>query len=181
MEDTNTDTNKSGSSLPSGSPLRTGRCPLPTMRSPSPFSRSPSPLSPNSSPSGSSSPLCPLNNESPKSPMVDLEVEEQEGSQGSLWTEEEREQEPTNEDLDTSKKRKTILDVWAHFTRKKVEGKVKAQCHYCGKLYLGDSSQGSSIIYGESTFQSILDDGEPNEDDGSCAIIDGSCITIDED
>ena len=44
----------------------------------------------------------------PKSPTVDLvgedlEVEEQEGSPG---TEEEREQEPTNEDLDTSKKRK---------------------------------------------------------------------------
>ena len=62
MEDTNTDTNKSGSSSPSGSPLRTGRCPLPTMRSPSPFSRSPSPLSLGSSPSGSPSPLCSLNN-----------------------------------------------------------------------------------------------------------------------
>jgi len=69
---------------------------------------------------------------------VDLEVEEQEGSRGSPGTEEEREQEPTNEDLDTSKKRKTTSDVWAHFTRKKVEGKVKAQCHHCGKLYLGD-------------------------------------------
>ena len=43
--------------------------------------------------------------------MVDLEVEEQEGSQGSPGTEEEREQEPTNEDLDTSKKRKTTSDV----------------------------------------------------------------------
>jgi len=61
--------------------------------------------------------------------MVDLEVEEQEGSQGSQGsprTEEEREQEPTNEDLDTSKKRKTTSDVWVHFTRKKVEGKIKA-------------------------------------------------------
>ena len=54
--------------------------------------------------------------------------------------EEEGEEEPTNEDMDTSKKRKTTSDVWAHFTRKKVEGKVKAQCHHCGKLYLGDSS-----------------------------------------
>ena len=45
---------------------------------------------------------------SPKSRMVDLGVEEQEGSPG---TEEEREQEPTNEDLDTSKKRKTTSDV----------------------------------------------------------------------
>ncbi|XP_065625311.1 zinc finger BED domain-containing protein RICESLEEPER 2-like [Quercus suber] len=146
MEDTNTDPNKSGSSSPSDSPLRTGRCPLPTLRSPSPFSRSPSPLSPGNSPSGSPSPLCPLNNESPKSPAVDLEVEEQEGSQGSPRTEEEREQEPTNEDLDTSKKRKTTSDVWTHFTRKKVEGKVKAQCHHCGKLYLGDSSQGTTHL-----------------------------------
>ena len=59
----------------------------------------------------------------PKSPTVDLvgedlEVEEQEGTEG--------EQEPTNEDLDTSSKRKTTSDVWSHFTRKKVEGKVKA-------------------------------------------------------
>ncbi|XP_065625443.1 zinc finger BED domain-containing protein RICESLEEPER 2-like [Quercus suber] len=137
MEDTNT--NKSSSSSPSGSPL-------PTMRSPSPFSRSPSPLSPGSSPSGSPSPLCPLNNRSPNSPTVDLEVEEQERSQGSPRTEEEGEQEPTNEDLDTSKKRKTTSDVWAHFTRKKVEGKVKAQCHHCGKLYLGESSQGTTHL-----------------------------------
>ncbi|XP_030949256.1 zinc finger BED domain-containing protein RICESLEEPER 2-like [Quercus lobata] len=146
MEETNINTNKSDSSSPSGSPLRTGRGPLQTVRSPSPFSRSPSPLSPGSSPSGSPSPLCPLNNESPKSPMVDLEVEEQEGSRGSPGTEEEREQEPTNEDSDTSKKRKTTSDVWAHFTRKKVEGKVKAQCHHCGKLYLGDSSQGTTHL-----------------------------------
>uniref|UniRef100_A0A7N2MGQ3 DYW domain-containing protein n=1 Tax=Quercus lobata TaxID=97700 RepID=A0A7N2MGQ3_QUELO len=39
----------------------------------------------------------------------------------------------------------------------------------------------SLIIPGDSTFQSILNDGEPNEDDGGCATIDGSCITIDED
>ena len=61
-----------------------------------------------------------------KSPIVDLEVEKQERSQRSPRTEEEREQEPTNEDLDTSKKRKTTSDVLVHFTRKKVEGKVKA-------------------------------------------------------
>ncbi|XP_065621531.1 zinc finger BED domain-containing protein DAYSLEEPER-like isoform X1 [Quercus suber] len=51
----------------------------------------------------------------------------------------------------------------------------------CTQNWLWSEINGSSIIYGESTFQSILDDGEPNEDDGSCAIIDGSCITIDED
>ena len=60
-----------------------------------------------------------------KSPTVDLvgeelEVKEQEG------TEEEGEQQPTNEDLDTSRKRKTTSDVWEHFTRKKVDGKFKA-------------------------------------------------------
>ena len=54
--------------------------------------------------------------------MVDLvgeHVEEQEG------TEEEGEQEGTNEDEDTSRKRKTTSDVWEHFTRKKVDGKLK--------------------------------------------------------
>ena len=81
----------------------------------------------------------------PKSPIVDLmgedlEVEEQEG------TEEEGEQELTNEDFDTSKKRKTTSDVWAHFTRKKVDEKVKAQCHYCNKLYLDESSQGTTHL-----------------------------------
>ena len=41
-------------------------------------------------------------------------------------------------------KRKTTSDVWENFTRKKVDGKFKAQCHHCDKLYLGDSSQGTS-------------------------------------
>ncbi|KAL0007374.1 hypothetical protein SO802_008876 [Lithocarpus litseifolius] len=153
------DTNKSGSPLPSGSHSRTGRCPLLAMRSLSPFLRSPLPLSPSgSSPSGlpSPSPLCPLNNEisnpqtfepirSPKSPVVelvgeDLEVEEQEGSQGIG---EEGEQEGTNEDEgeDTSRKRKTTSNFWEHFTRKIVNGKFKAQCHHCSKLYLDGSSQ----------------------------------------
>ena len=45
-----------------------------------------------------------------KSPTVDLEGE----------------QEPTNEDLDTNRKRKTTSDVWEHFTSKKVDGKFKA-------------------------------------------------------
>ena len=70
----------------------------------------------------------------------DLEVEEQEG------TNEEGEQEGTNEDVDASRKRKTILDVWEHFTRKKVDGKFKVQCHHCGKLYLDESSQGTSHL-----------------------------------
>ena len=51
-----------------------------------------------------------------KSPTV-----EQEG------TEEEGEQQPTNEDLDTSGKENIASDVWEHFTRKKVDGKSKAQ------------------------------------------------------
>ena len=57
------DTNKSGSSSPSGSPLRTRCCPLPAMQFFSPSSRSLLPLSPSSSPLGSPSLLCPLNNE----------------------------------------------------------------------------------------------------------------------
>ena len=73
----------------------------------------------------------------------DLEVEEQEGSQGIG---EEGEQEGTNEDEDTSRKRKTTSDVWEHFTRKKVNGKFKAECHHCSKLYLGDSSQGTTHL-----------------------------------
>ena len=47
--------------------------------------------------------------------MVDLEVEEQEGSRGSPGTEEEREQEPTNEDLDTSKKKKDYFRCLGSF------------------------------------------------------------------
>ena len=78
-----------------------------------------------------------------KSPMVDLvgeDVEEQEG------TKEEGEQDSTNENEDTSWKRKTTSDVWEHFARKKVDGKFKTQCHHCGKLYLDDSSQGTSHL-----------------------------------
>ena len=52
--------------------------------------------------------------------MVDLEVEEQEE------TKEEGEQETTNEDVDTSRKRRTTSNVWEHFIRKKVDGKSKA-------------------------------------------------------
>ena len=86
-----------------------------------------------------------------KSPVVDLvgediEVEEQERSQGIG---EKGEQEGTNEDEDedTSRKRKTTSDVWEHFTRKKVNGKFKVQCHHCSKLYLGDSSQGTTHLH----------------------------------
>ncbi|KAL4645238.1 hypothetical protein ACB092_02G222200 [Castanea dentata] len=56
----------------------------------------------------------------------DLEVKEQEGSQG---TEEEGGQDGTNEDVNTSRKRKNTSDVWEHLARK--------------KLYLSDSSQGT--------------------------------------
>ena len=77
----------------------------------------------------------------------DLEVEEQERSQGTE-EEGEGEQEPTNEDLelDTSRKRKTTSDVWDHFTRKKIDGKFKAQCYHCSKLYLGDSNVGTTHL-----------------------------------
>ena len=49
--------------------------------------------------------------------------------------------------MDTSTKRKTTLDVWDHFTRKKVDRKFKAQCHHCSKLYLGDSNQGTTHLH----------------------------------
>ena len=48
--------------------------------------------------------------------------------------------------MDTSRKRRTTSNVWVHFTRKKVDGKSKTQCHHCGKLYLGESSQGTSHL-----------------------------------
>ena len=97
-----------------------------------------------------------------KSPTVglvgeDLEVEEQGG------TEEEGEQELTNEDLDTSKKRKPTSDVWAHFSRKKVDGKFKAECHHCNKLYLGESIQDTTHLCNHLTrcpwmkFKDIMD------------------------
>ena len=41
----------------------------------------------------------------------------------------------------------TTSNVWVHFTRKKVDGKSKTQCHHCGKLYLGESSQGTSHLH----------------------------------
>nr|POE81288.1 hypothetical protein CFP56_48446 [Quercus suber] len=44
----------------------------------------------------------------------------------------------------------------------------------CAQNWLWSEINGSSTISGDSTFQSILDDGESNEDDGSC-------ITVDED
>ena len=31
-------------------------------------------------------------------------------------------------------KRRTILDVWNHFKKKNIDGKVKAQCNYYGRL-----------------------------------------------
>ena len=78
--------------------------------------------------------------------MVDLvgenlEIEEQEGTEG------EGEQEATNEDVDTSRKRKTTSNVWEHFTRKKVDGRFKTQCHHYGKLCLGESSQGTTHLH----------------------------------
>ena len=71
--------------------------------------------------------------------MVDLVVEDLEAEEQEK-IEEEGEQEAAHEDVDTSRKRKCASDIWEYFTRKKVDGKSKAQCHYRGKLYLGDSS-----------------------------------------
>ena len=69
----------------------------------------------------------------------DIEVEEREG------TKEEGEEEGINEE--TSRQKETTSNVWEHFTREKVYGKFKAQCHHCGKLYLGDSSEGTTHLH----------------------------------
>ena len=57
--------------------------------------------------------------------MVNLVGENQEVKEQEE-TKEEGEQEATNEDVDTSRKRRTTLDVWEHFIRKKVDRKSKA-------------------------------------------------------
>ncbi|XP_030964150.1 zinc finger BED domain-containing protein RICESLEEPER 2-like [Quercus lobata] len=51
----------------------------------------------------------------------------------------------------------------------------------CAQNWLWSEINGSSTISRDCTFQSILDDGEPNEDEGSCVTIDGSCVIIVED
>ena len=72
---------------------------------------------------------------SPQSLVVDLVVE----VKGEEGEEEEEEEEDVHvngdEDMDASEKGRCTSDVWNHFTRKKVNGKSKAQCHHCGKLY----------------------------------------------
>ena len=57
--------------------------------------------------------------------MVDLVGENQEVKEQEE-TKEEGEQEATNEDVDTSRKRRITSDVWEHFIRKKVDRKSKA-------------------------------------------------------
>ncbi|XP_065631430.1 zinc finger BED domain-containing protein RICESLEEPER 2-like [Quercus suber] len=43
-------------------------------------------------------------------------------------------------------KRKTTSDVWNHFKKKNIDGKVKAQCNYCGKLMAGASTSGTTHL-----------------------------------
>ena len=57
--------------------------------------------------------------------MVDLVGENQEVKEQEE-TKEEGEQEATNEDVDTSRKRRITSDVWEYFIRKKVDRKSKA-------------------------------------------------------
>ena len=43
-------------------------------------------------------------------------------------------------------KRRKTSDVWNHFKKKNIDGKVKAQCNYCGKLMAGASTSGTTHL-----------------------------------
>ncbi|KAL0012131.1 hypothetical protein SO802_007239 [Lithocarpus litseifolius] len=43
-------------------------------------------------------------------------------------------------------KRRTTSDVWNHFKKKNIDGKVKAQCNYCGRLMAGASTSGTTHL-----------------------------------
>jgi hypothetical protein len=50
-------------------------------------------------------------------------------------------------EIDTeSPKRKLTSDVWLHFKRQKIDGKLKAVCDYCSKKLVGDPRQGTSHL-----------------------------------
>ena len=53
-----------------------------------------------------------------------------------------------DEAKDARGKRKCNSNVWDHFTRKKVDGKPKAQCQHCVRYHFGDSKQGTSHLCG---------------------------------
>ena len=43
-------------------------------------------------------------------------------------------------------KRRTTSDVWNHFKKKNIDGKVKAQCNYYGRLMAGASTLGTTHL-----------------------------------
>ncbi|XP_065634594.1 zinc finger BED domain-containing protein RICESLEEPER 3-like [Quercus suber] len=43
-------------------------------------------------------------------------------------------------------KRRTTSDIWNHFKKKNIDGKVKAQCNYCGRLMAGASTSGTTHL-----------------------------------
>uniref|UniRef100_A0A7N2QYP0 BED-type domain-containing protein n=1 Tax=Quercus lobata TaxID=97700 RepID=A0A7N2QYP0_QUELO len=43
-------------------------------------------------------------------------------------------------------KRRITSDVWNHFKKKNIDGKVKAQCNYCGRLMAGASTLGMTHL-----------------------------------
>ena len=43
-------------------------------------------------------------------------------------------------------KRRTTSDVWNHFKKKNIDGKVKAQCNYCGRFMAGASTSGTTHL-----------------------------------
>ncbi|WOL08977.1 hypothetical protein Cni_G17730 [Canna indica] len=51
-----------------------------------------------------------------------------------------------NPALDETSKRRLTSDVWNHFKRQKIDGKLKAICNYCKKKLMGDPRQGTSHL-----------------------------------
>ena len=43
-------------------------------------------------------------------------------------------------------KRRTTSDVWNHFKKNNIDGKVKVQCNYCGRLMARASTSGTTHL-----------------------------------
>ncbi|KAK9992708.1 hypothetical protein SO802_027693 [Lithocarpus litseifolius] len=57
---------------------------------------------------------------------------------------EEVESVPVENSQQQGTKRRTTSDVWNRFKKKNIDGKVKAQCNYCGRLMVGAKDQKAS-------------------------------------
>ncbi|KAL4651936.1 hypothetical protein ACB092_01G196900, partial [Castanea dentata] len=59
---------------------------------------------------------------------------------------EEVESVPVENPQEEGTKRRTTSDIWNHFKKKNIDGKVKAQCNYCGRLMAGASTSGTTHL-----------------------------------